>query len=840
MGPARRAFVPYNLKLPQDESEEVEAGPSDTFGRSGATPLPEPSPFRWNIEDDDISNIADVPLPSPTISHVSRRSKSRSPMPSTAHFSPSPLRSPGEQQATPSRLSSRLTPTASAGHSMPRSFRAPPTPFAAAMPTSDTRAPSSARSSRVLEPEAQEEAGDDELDAALEDAPPTPQASERPMDVSIAVSSPPRTQWSDVFEQRHIGDDSLFGGVPRSEPEPTQYFDDQTEDFMDAGDYQAYDRDDSPSPGPIPAMYSSPFVRSAPMPEDDYGQNAMAADGDATISYVGEDETQDAINTPSDDDDSDNEVTSYSDGHVLTEPERSIEAEQSFEQNAFDEPGDEVEIEQDHEADAAAGVADLESATAAKPALSIDPCDNEAVSEQLSGDDEFSAPNYYPHHQEQGERGLEATEHDQSGLRSPVDASQSVIAGVPSMFPGSCVIRVVPVTVKVEPEEQVLTESSSQPEPIDWQQEDDDDEAAVDQSMALDSSPARPVARTPGPATPLRAVQSAQVATPTPSVSGSRQGTSQSIGSPASPSQHTQQRNEATAHEAQTPPCSTLQGADQGRKLTATDSAIELDPSTSEQANDTTAESSQARSLTGDTAQSTPEPRADTETPDVYQTSMPAHRSLAEELVGLVSSPATRMATPARTPRRPRMSKEILAPDDPEHQSVVEISSFDPRAAARAAALLKMNYDYVEFGIEGRGSSSDASHRRRASRSSRSIADLSHISLPEMLHEAELDFVDDRSSRMRSPALTESVQATPHVPGFFPKTPARTRIDFNDWSVGDWRDLERSYRRLRRRLAAQGGSVSDASRPIPTNKVIVHFLQKKGLAEEDLMGQWQM
>lgn len=905
--------MPYNLRLPQDETEEVDAGLSDTFGRSSTVavaPLPEPSPFRWNIDDDDMSNIIDVPLPSPTVSQMSRRSKSRSPMPPSAHFSPTPLRTSAieVQHATPSRLSSRMTPIPSTDRSTPRGFRAPPTPYATALLTSEAGAPSSLRSQRVVEQDAEEQREEEGTAETRQETPASTPARARAVDVSIAISSPPRAQWSDVFEQRHIGDDSLFGNVPRSEPDPTPDFGDQTEDYMDAGDYQAYDRDDSPSPGPIPSMYSSPDVRTAMQHEESLTEQVQEADEDATISYVGDDETQDAIDVPSDEDDSDHDAALSAHGEEsqdpallndsdqadapmtsgdrftndLEEPDSNVGIEQRSElvpilegpEDSFEDYNNGEENEQRDELAAApksekAGQVNLHSPadkTEGQPHADIlssgaaeDSADEDRVAdgesrlahEQQADEQDFSVnpdtaksikspesdsrgPSSWTvasQHREQEESVLEDEQAKRVTSSASIESSQTVTESSSSMFPGSCVIRVVPVIVKVEPEDEAIPEPAppSESGSAHWQQVDDhEDEEAVDQSMALESSPARPMPTTSRHSTPSR---SRMTPAPSPLAVSSLRATPQSVASRA-------------GHAATSPQRTPLQAIGRHHSLAATDSAIELQPNETEETEDVEGDLEDVRLLSRspgvEAEPATPERRSSISSRHESSTREHQGRSLAEELDDGASSPATRMATPARTPRGPRMSKEILAPDDPEHQSVVEISSFDPRAAARAAALLKMNYDYIEYGLEG---SSRTNQGRRASRLSRSNGDMSHISLPEMLHEAELELVDDRddrSSRMDSEAPTEIIHATPHVPGFFPKTPMRFKIDFEDWSVSDWRDLERSYRRVRRRVETQSGNLADSTIPVSTDQVIGHFLQKKGLAEEDLMGQWQM
>ncbi|EIW71041.1 hypothetical protein TREMEDRAFT_59985 [Tremella mesenterica DSM 1558] len=87
-----------------------------------------------------------------------------------------------------------------------------------------------------------------------------------------------------------------------------------------------------------------------------------------------------------------------------------------------------------------------------------------------------------------------------------------------------------------------------------------------------------------------------------------------------------------------------------------------------------------------------------------------------------------------------------LSMRDEKSKSVVEVSSLDPKAAARAAAILKLNHAYIEHGHTPKGDKTP-----RADKS-------------ELLLEAELDLISLRRSRSRSAApSTRTIDSTDSV-----------------------------------------------------------------------------
>nr|XP_018265263.1 uncharacterized protein I303_01623 [Kwoniella dejecticola CBS 10117]OBR87421.1 hypothetical protein I303_01623 [Kwoniella dejecticola CBS 10117] len=184
---------------------------------------------------------------------------------------------------------------------------------------------------------------------------------------------------------------------------------------------------------------------------------------------------------------------------------------------------------------------------------------------------------------------------------------------------------------------------------------------------------------------------------------------------------------------------------------------------------------------------------------------------------------------------------------DQSFRSVVEVSSLDPKAAARAAAILKLNHAYIEHGHFMKSGEKDLTF---SSTSRKSVRDLEKDQEKrELLHEAELEIVEShRRSRSRSRSMSTLPlplpQATPvhnggskereremsvmsfmtedyPVPGAFVKTPTSVKRKRNvpwqsrpepdsvsapapqpelnpkvdeKWGVSEWKQLEKVYR----------------------------------------------
>lgn len=221
---------------------------------------------------------------------------------------------------------------------------------------------------------------------------------------------------------------------------------------------------------------------------------------------------------------------------------------------------------------------------------------------------------------------------------------------------------------------------------------------------------------------------------------------------------------------------------------------------------------------------------------------------------------------------------------DPEFPSMVAVSSVDPRAAARAAAILKMHHNWVENGIMPGGSrvgtpgpersrarsvgalETPQSTRRRTahetphSRFFDSIESSRLISKEELLHEAELELVGTSKSRPGTPFAADSPMR--HIPGAWaatPKgrTPKRKRdsdehnhtghqtletpfqhhsrydsstyegnVDGRSWTKRDWKHLEKTFKYLASKAEGPG---------IDFEAVVDAFLKQTG---KEPAGEW--
>ncbi|EJT47154.1 hypothetical protein A1Q1_04147 [Trichosporon asahii var. asahii CBS 2479] len=223
---------------------------------------------------------------------------------------------------------------------------------------------------------------------------------------------------------------------------------------------------------------------------------------------------------------------------------------------------------------------------------------------------------------------------------------------------------------------------------------------------------------------------------------------------------------------------------------------------------------------------------------------------------------------------------------DPEFPSMVAVSSIDPRAAARAAAILKMHHHWVENGIMPDGSrvgTPGPQERSRArsigaletpqttrprgahetphSRFFDSIESSRLISKEELLHEAELELVGTSKSRPGTPFAADSPMR--HIPGAWAatprgRTPKRKRdsdehtegepqptletpfqphprydsstyegnVDGRSWTKRDWKYLEKTFKYLASKAEGPG---------VNFEAVVDAFLKQTG---KEPVGEW--
>ncbi|WRT64581.1 uncharacterized protein IL334_001513 [Kwoniella shivajii] len=258
------------------------------------------------------------------------------------------------------------------------------------------------------------------------------------------------------------------------------------------------------------------------------------------------------------------------------------------------------------------------------------------------------------------------------------------------------------------------------------------------------------------------------------------------------------------------------------------------------------------------------------------------HRStsgLSDEQIDESSEPIEDEADQSVIIRKPRRSLHdelaAVAADeegnegDESFRSVVEVSSLDPKAAARAAAILKLNHSYIEHGVLSRSKTQDLTSTSFPSSSTRFFSGrrkstaYSDVEKRELLNEAELEIVQSQRSRSRSRSksrvrerelsvmsfMTENYP----VPGSFIKTPQQNKRKWDlalsslvnsgyeaeqpqnegesesereadlgeQWGVSEWKKLEKVYRNERetwikerniKNLPMPGGLISWARR----------------------------
>ena len=162
-----------------------------------------------------------------------------------------------------------------------------------------------------------------------------------------------------------------------------------------------------------------------------------------------------------------------------------------------------------------------------------------------------------------------------------------------------------------------------------------------------------------------------------------------------------------------------------------------------------------------------------------------------------------RSLSTSSTARDPRPSHPTLP--------VIEISSADPKAAARAAALLTTHGEYIQFGRQGE----QALLRREERRASRALAPRS----------------DGRGSHSPQPAGTAT--PTSSVLGTFGgSSPGESPVPTNTtlpWGKADWHRLEGTFVEVTRAAAGEAAAVED---------VVDEFLVHEGLEREDCAGDW--
>ena len=159
--------------------------------------------------------------------------------------------------------------------------------------------------------------------------------------------------------------------------------------------------------------------------------------------------------------------------------------------------------------------------------------------------------------------------------------------------------------------------------------------------------------------------------------------------------------------------------------------------------------------------------------------------------------------------------------------SLIEIRSSDPRAAARVAAILKVHHDFVP------DETGKLVHRKTRQRAESPM-------LEGLLREAEAsvllegdDISASRSRRSHSPHVPHQHHHVRHHSASAPLAlPERSERDDNSWTKADWRRLESTLKDAQRRAYEE-----EEDEP-SVYAVVREFMEDENLAEADLKGHW--
>jgi hypothetical protein len=156
----------------------------------------------------------------------------------------------------------------------------------------------------------------------------------------------------------------------------------------------------------------------------------------------------------------------------------------------------------------------------------------------------------------------------------------------------------------------------------------------------------------------------------------------------------------------------------------------------------------------------------------------------------------------------------------------VQVSSNDPKAAARAAAILKIHHKYIQEGSWPARSPDFAEQSGNSPEGERV--------LDELLKEAELEvsmYTEDFETTSQLDISVESEEAKPNqslLPGRSLKHGSH-RLAV--WTRHDWRNLEQCFIDERRRTKL-------AKIEFDANEVVRIFLENEQLRLENCVGEW--
>ncbi|GAA5961469.1 hypothetical protein JCM21900_004018 [Sporobolomyces salmonicolor] len=184
--------------------------------------------------------------------------------------------------------------------------------------------------------------------------------------------------------------------------------------------------------------------------------------------------------------------------------------------------------------------------------------------------------------------------------------------------------------------------------------------------------------------------------------------------------------------------------------------------------------------------------------------------------------------------RRPRPSHPSLP--------VIEISSTDARAAARAAAILKVYHKYVEQGVwgEGEGKGKGKEVLRHEGRQEEDEGDDEELRTLLLDAEDEVREMIPRARSTPSPTTSQRAEApsTSAAHGrsrtvSVESTSALSSAVGERWTSQEWRGLEQVLVELTKRKRKEGGG------EVEGEEVVEVFLQKRTVQREECRGDWE-
>jgi hypothetical protein len=142
--------------------------------------------------------------------------------------------------------------------------------------------------------------------------------------------------------------------------------------------------------------------------------------------------------------------------------------------------------------------------------------------------------------------------------------------------------------------------------------------------------------------------------------------------------------------------------------------------------------------------------------------------------------------------------------------------------------------------------------KRRISQYFHSAEEASSLTLPELLQEAELELVDTSALDEQLPSVPTSqgsstVYSPFPMPGSWsaigrslntPRYLQKGRINFSQWSIEDWKDLERCYKRVHKERLKTRDRNKESWGLEKSTEVVNRLCKLKGVLLADLREEW--